>query len=124
MRVISQDGTMDVPYDYFSLSMSSGKYKDVEVAYIYCHNLSSPNGTKLAEYSAKAKAVKAMEMLRETYAGMPIMMQNVELTEEEIKVFEKIKKCGIMVRLVDEPSKVECFNNIIFQFPQDDEIEV
>ena len=67
MRVISQDGTIDVPYDYFSLSVASGKYEDVEVAYIYCHNLSSPNGTKLAEYSAKAKAIKAMEMLRKAW---------------------------------------------------------
>lgn len=57
MRVISQDGTLDVPYDYFSLSMSSGKYKDVEVAYIFCQNSSSPIGTKLAKYSAEAKAI-------------------------------------------------------------------
>lgn len=80
MRVISQDGTIDVPYDYFSLSVASSKYEDVEVAYIYCHNLSSPNGTKLAEYSTKAKAIKAMEMLRETYTGMPIVMQNVDIS--------------------------------------------
>ena len=32
MRVISQDGTVDVPYDNSSLTMPSGKYKDVEVA--------------------------------------------------------------------------------------------
>lgn len=43
MRVISQDGTIDVPYDYFSLSVVSGRYKDVEYAAIYCHNLSSPS---------------------------------------------------------------------------------
>lgn len=95
MRVISQDGTIDVPYDYFSLSMSSGKYKDVEVAYIYCHNLSSPNGTKLAEYSTKAKAIKAMEMLREAWIN-----EAIEFTH------------GIYHR------------NIVFKFPQDDEIEV
>ena len=118
MRVISQDGTIDVPYDYFSLSVASGKYEDVEVAYIYCHNLSSPNGTKLAEYSTKEKAIKAMEMLREAYIGTPIVMQNVELTEDEMKAIERMNKC-IMVRPIDEPSKVECFNNIIFQFPQD-----
>ena len=124
MRVISQDGTIDVPYDCFSLSMYSGKYKDIEVAYIYCHNLSSPKGTKLAEYSTEAKAIKAMEMLREAYVGMPIVMQNVDLTEDEIKAIERIKESSIIVRLVDEPSKVECFNNIIFQFPKDSEIEV
>lgn len=114
MRVISQGGNVDLPYEQI----------------VVCHAMESViamhNGEKyvLGEYSSKEKAYKAMEMLRETYAGMPIMMQNVELTEEERKAFEKIKKCGIMVRLVDEPSKVECFNNIIFQFPQDSEIEV
>ena len=124
MRVISQDGTIDVPYDYFSLSISSGKYKDVEVAYIYCHNLSSPNGTKLAEYSAKAKALKAMEMLRKAYIGMPIVMQNVAISEDVAKEFERLKKCGVMVRAENQPSKVDFINNTIFQFPQDDEIEV
>lgn len=124
MRVISQDGTIDVPYDYFSLSMSSGKYKDVEVAYIYCQNSSSPIGTKLAEYSAEAKAIKAMEMLREAYIGMPIVMQNVDVSEDVVKEFEKLKKCGVMIRADNQPSKVEFINNSIFQFPQDDEIEV
>lgn len=124
MRVISQNGTMDVSYDYFSLSMSSGKYKDTEVAYIYCHNLSSPIGTKLAEYSTEAKAIKAMEMLREAYIGMPIVMQNVDVSEDVVKEFEKLKKCGVMIRADNQPSKVEFINNSIFQFPQDDEIEV
>lgn len=95
MRVISQDGTIDVSYDYFSLSISSGKYKDVEVAYIYCHNLSSPNGTKLAEYSSKEKALKAMEMLRKAWLG--------ESVEFENGFYHK---------------------NCVFQFPADDEVKV
>lgn len=124
MRVISQDGTIDVPYDYFSLSVASGKYEDVEVAYIHCHNLSSPNGTKLAEYSTEAKAIKAMEMLREAYIGMPIVMQNVDISDDAAKEFERLKKFGVMVRAENQPSKVEHVNNAVFQFPQDDEIEV
>lgn len=124
MRVISQDGTIDVPYDYFSLSMSSGKYKDVEVACIYCQNSSSPNGTKLAEYSTKAKAIRAMEMLREAYIGMPIVMQNVDISEDVAEEFERLKKCGIMVQAENQPSKADFINNAVFQFPQDDEIEV
>ena len=104
--------------------MASGKCKDVEAAYIYCHNLSSPNGTKLAKYSTKEKALKAMEMLRETYTGMPIVMQNVDVSEDMEKEFERLKKCGIMVQAVNQPSKVDFINNAIFQFPQDDEIEV
>lgn len=97
MRIISQDGTIDVPYNLFSLSVACGKYKDVEYACIYCHNISAPHGTKLAEYSSKEKALKAMKTLRKAYAGMPITIY---------------------------PSKMVFTNNAIFQFPQDDEIEV
>lgn len=124
MRVISQDGTMDVPYDYFSLSIASGKYEDVEVACIYCHNLSSPNGTKLAKYSSREKALKVMELLRETYIGMPIVMQNVDVSEDVAKEFERLNKCGVVVRAGNQPSKVDFINNAIFQFPADDEVEV
>lgn len=124
MRVISQDGTIDVPYNFFSLSVASGKCKDVEYACIYCHNLSAPHGTKLAEYSSKEKALKAMEMLREAYIGMPIVMQNVDVSEDVAKEFERLKKCGIMVKTENQPSKVDFINNAVFQFPQDDEIEV
>lgn len=56
MRIISQDGTIDIPYDYFSLSVVSGRYEDIHYAAIYCHNLSSPSGTKLAEYSSDKKS--------------------------------------------------------------------
>ena len=124
MRVISQDGTIDVPYDYFSLSIASGKCEDVEVAFIYCHNLSSPNGTKLAKYSSREKALKVMELLRETYIGMPIVMQNVDVSEDVAKEFERLNKCGVVVRAENQPSKVDFINNAIFQFPADDEVEV
>ena len=67
MRIISQDGTIDVPYEISSLSMAVGKYEDVEHAAIYCHNSSTAMGTKMAEYGSKEKAKKAMEMLREQY---------------------------------------------------------
>lgn len=112
MRVISQDGTLDVPYDYFSLSMSSGKYKDVEVAYIYCQNSSSPIGTKLAEYSTKAKALKAMEMLRKVY---------------ENNVFYHCTAGSKRFEEVQSILSEEQFRKATteyFQFPQDDEIEV
>lgn len=112
MRVISQDGTLDVPYDYFSLSMSSGKYKDMEVAYIYCQNSSSPIGTKLAEYSAKAKALKAMEMLRKVY---------------ENNVFYHCTAGSKRFEEVQSILSEEQFRKVTteyFQFPQDDEIEV
>lgn len=78
----------------------------------------------IATYSTEAKAIKAMEMLREAYIGMPIVMQNVAILEDLATEFERLNKCGVMIRADNQPSKVEFINNSIFQFPQDDEIEV
>jgi hypothetical protein len=85
MRVISQHGNVDLPYEQL----------------VVCHAMESVtalyNGEKyvLGKYSSKEKAYKAMEMLREAWIN-----EAIEFTH------------GIYHR------------NIVFQFPQDDEIEV
>lgn len=126
MRVISQDGKIDVPYENFVFSIlnsSGGNYGIVAVK-----NVAEPPevflNSLIATYSTEAKAIKAMEMLRKAYIGMPIVMQNVAISEDVAKEFERLKKCGVMVRAENQPSKVDFINNAVFQFPQNDEIEV
>ena len=123
MRVISQDGTMDVPYEISSFSMAVGKYENVEHAVIFCYNYSTSMGTKMAEYGSKEKAKKAMEMLREAYIGMPIVTQNVDVSEDVSMEFEILKKRSIVVQTENQPSKIECISNAIFQFPAEEELE-
>lgn len=123
MRVISQNGAIDVPYEISSLNMAVGKCEDVEYAAIYCRNSSTAMATKMAEYGSKEKAKKAMEMLRDAYTGMPIVMQNVDVSEDVAKEFERLKKCGVMVQTENQPSKIECISNAIFQFPTEKELE-
>lgn len=123
MRVISQDGTMDVPYEISSFSMAVGKYENVEHSVIFCYNYSTSIGTKMAEYGSKEKAKKAMEMLRDAYIGMPIVMQNVDVSEDVSREFERLKKLGIVVQTENQPSKIECISNAIFQFPTEEELE-
>jgi hypothetical protein len=106
MRVISQDGTIDVPYEYIFLVVSIGRCKDVEHVCIYCHNISAPHGTRLADYSSKAKAIKAIEMLREKY------LSRMELDGG----YDIVNKCYVQPNYWVLPK--------VFQFPQDDEIEV
>lgn len=122
MRIISQDGTIDVPYDYFSLTIATGKYEDVEVACIYCHNLSSPKGTKLAEYSSKEKAEKAMEMLRTAYAGTPLIFENCDVADE---VFEELKRRSIeaILTVTNDKPKIDYLDNFYFRFPKDEDVE-
>ena len=123
MRVISQDGTIDIPYENSSLSVFFVEYAEPKRT-IICRNSCLKEEEKIAEYSTIEKAIKAMEMLRYAYASMPIVMQNVDVSEDVAKEFERLNKCGVMVRVENQPSKVDFINNAIFQFPQDDEIEV
>lgn len=122
MRVISQDGTTDIRYENFAFGIT------LDNCIVASRNLAaSPQELlcgKMAKYSSKEKALKAMEILREAYIGMPIVMQNVDVSEDVAKEFERLKKCGIMVRAENQPSKVDFINNAVFQFPQDDESEV
>ena len=122
MRVISQDGTIDVPYEMVVIQRFE------EDIYFLNRNLTGVedliSDIRLAKYSTETKAIKAMEMLRDAYVGMPIVMQNVDISEDMAKEFERLKKCGVIMRAENQPSKVEFVNNAIFQFPQEDEIEV
>lgn len=95
MRVISQDGTIDVPYETGSLNMICKELVEPKRTTIYYHHSCFGVAIKLAEYSTEAKAIKAMEMLREAWIN--------EIVEFEDGIYHR---------------------NIIFQFPQDDEIEV
>ena len=126
MRVISQTGKTDIPYEDFVFSIlnsGGGNYGIVAVK-----NVAEPPevfmDSLIATYSTETKAIKATEMLREAYAGMPIVMQNVDISEDVAEEFERLKKCGVMVRAENQPSKVDFISNAVFQFPQDDEIEV
>ena len=67
MRVISQSGNYDFPYEHIvvrqEMEYVMAVYKEKEYV--------------LGKYYSYDKAIKAMEMLREAYIGMPIVMQNV-----------------------------------------------
>ena len=93
MRVISQDGTMDMPYEEVIIQRFKSRIYFLNKNLTGVESLS--DDMQIAEYSTEAKAIKAMEMLREAYIN-----EAIEFTH------------GIYHR------------NIVFQFPQDDEIEV
>ena len=102
MRVISQHGNVDLPYEQI----------------VVCHAMESVialyNGEKyvLGEYSSKEKAYKAMEMLREHNEGV-IFLKTIINTE----------KCTPFIRNLSKTDFDKLTQNY-FQFPQDDEIEV
>lgn len=123
MRVISQDGTIDVPYEISSLSMAVGKYENVEHAAIFCHNSSTAIGTKMAEYSSKEKAQKAMEMLRIAYAGK--FITNADIPDDFNETLKTAMKGGFGTVVVKDTCERVEFNNLngYFQFPAEEELE-
>lgn len=65
MRVISQDGTLDIPYEQVVIQRFKGEI------YFLNKNLTGiddlVSDIVIAKYSTEEKAKKAMEMLREEY---------------------------------------------------------
>ena len=111
MRVISQDGTMDVPYEISSFSMAVGKYENVEHAVIFCYNYSTSMGTKMAEYGSKEKAKKAMEMLRERHTDNVFCREDIQY-KAEIMLDEGLDIVREMMMKCE-----------YFRFPKDDEVK-
>lgn len=104
MRVISQDGTMDVPYENVVL------YQDEKE--IICIFSGIYIGRKLAQYSTEKKALKAMEMLREAY-------NNNEFYHHTATTNTFKEAMGLL-----DSEKLKKVTSEYFQFPQDEEIEV
>ena len=122
MRVISQDGLQgifDFPYDkcvvYFYNDMKSIKLCPIgEPESVYT----------VAKYKSEEKALKAMEMLRNAYVGLPILFQNVDMDESVLDKLKEWKRDGIVLLHDNAETKIEQVNNAIFKFPKDEEIEV
>lgn len=118
MRVISQDGRLDFPYErsivFFSL-------KDATIVQIQA--IGDDEAGTLAKYSTKEKAQKAMEMLRVAYAGK--FITNADIPEDFDETIKTAMKGGFGTVIVkDSCDRVE-FNNLngYFQFPTEEELE-
>ena len=106
MRVISQSGNYDFPYEQIVVRS--------EMEYVMA--VHKEKEYVLGKYSSDDKAIKAMEMLREQYGKLEVMKVlasgTAEYMEKSLATDEMIKHYNAY-----------CDMNV-FQFPQDDEIEV
>ena len=104
MRVISQDGTMDMPYEEVIIQRFRSRIYFLNKNLTGVESLS--DDMQIAEYSTESKAIKAMEMLREKY------LQYISLQGGE----------SALVQAVFQPNYWVLPK--AFRFPQDDGIEV
>ena len=121
MRVISQDGSIDIPYENFVFGITRDNYI-IATRDSIARPSEIVHGV-VAKYSTKEKAEKAMGMLHDAYLGIPVIIQNIDIDESALELLKKWKTQGIIVATKNnEPSKVEVLNCGIFRFPQDDEV--
>lgn len=102
MRVISQDGIIDVPYE-------------MAVVYVECESVIAKVGDKryvMGSYSTEKKAIKAMEMLRDHHEKVAFL-----------KTVINTEKGTQFVRSLSETNFDKMTQNY-FQFPKDDEVQV
>lgn len=110
MRVISQDGTFDMPYEEVIIQRFKSRIYFLNKNLTGVESLS--DDMQIAEYSTEAKAIKAMEMLRKAYEnnGFYHHTSTTDAFKDVASLLSNKK-----------------FNEVTseyFQFPQDDEIEV
>lgn len=120
MRVISQNGAIDVPYENFVFSIT--KDNCIVATRDSIGRPSEISSGIMAKYSIQEKAEKAMHILHEAYSDMSVIFQNIEISDEEIPKIESMLKNVICVKIPDEPSKVEYINNVIFRFPKEEDL--
>ena len=123
MRIISQDGTIDIPYENFVFGIS----KDNCIVAIR-DTVARPSEICqgfVAEYSSKEKAQKAMDMLRTAYTGR--FVTNADVPDDFNEQLKELMKHGFGTVIVNDryDSRVEFDNlNGYFQFPKDEDVEV
>ena len=118
MRVISQNGMIDVPYE-----MSAIRNEDNLI--ILCMVGETGKGSVIATYSTSKKAEKAMEMLRTAYTGR--FVTNADVPDDFNEQLNELMKGGFGTVIVnDRYDSIVEFNNLngYFQFPKDEDVEV
>lgn len=113
MRLVSQNGEFDAPYEITSLSRTGNIIK----AYVQMISI------VMARYSTDEKAQKAMKALHKVYAGM-FLAQNVEMSDDDYEECIKMaaRGFGIIKTMVNSPDIKFEPANIVFRFPEDNEV--
>ena len=110
MRVISQGGMLDYPYDNSRVFLNENSLSND--FYVKIQLCGTPEIEIIAKYSSREKALKAMKMLRKAYKNNEFWhcMATTDTFNE------------LMATLSDE--KFKKATSEYFRFPQDEEIEV
>lgn len=131
MRLISQNGRIDIPYENSVVNIYDNYDYNMEMKYgITGYKIVIPIGDYtwvLGEYSTEEKALKVMEMLQQAYLGRNEAL-NLEMPEETTDEMENImlKQGYGTLRVISEERKprVDYYPlHTYFKFPADEDVK-
>ena len=123
MRVISQCGTMDLPYELIAFSTGYNGNKSENYIFVHSTIFGTDKGTIVAKYSTEEKVRKAMNLLHETYIGKKIFSVNADMDFHE-SAKELLKNTSIICTPCADLNLLDNGGGVVFKFPKDEEIEV
>ena len=106
MRIISQNGLLDVPYELIAISPYSGNMATIIGTFPGTDLGKGDRIYILGEYSTEEKAIKAMEMCREKY------LSRMELDGG----YDTVNGCYVQPNYWVLPK--------VFRFPKDEEVQI
>lgn len=112
MRIISQNGAIDVPYETSILHIVTSTKAEYSKSFIFYTPNNSMDSNELARYSTEKKAQKAMEMLRDAYSNYDFCINLT--TENMLKSYARSRPKEEFMK----------YAYPYFQFPKDEDVEV
>lgn len=120
MRIVSQNGKIDVPYEMTALHATDNHIR-------MCMVGDTSKGSLLAEYSSPEKVQKVMEMLHREYIGiMPsLIISDCGFSQTDMEKLKNSMVGGQIMVPSQGEGRVEYYMlPRIFRFPADDDVEV
>lgn len=113
MRIISQSGLLDAPYELLAISSYSKNMATIVGTFPGNDIGKGDRVYILGEYSTEEKAMKAMEMCREQYSQCEINKHLIQKVADNLE--------GVSITFTGEVRN-QLADKYLFQFPADDEI--
>ena len=109
MRVISQSRNFSFDFDRTVFWRQS----DVIYAKIGGESIA------IGKYQSDERAAEVFEDLHRAYSGLPILFQNIEISEDAKQKWKEWKANCIVAKLPDDSQKVEQIGNAVYYMPEE-----
>lgn len=110
MRVISQDRCYSYDFDRTMFWKQDGV--------ICAHIAGDTRDRVIGSYKSSERAAEVFEDMHKTYSGMPILFQNVEISEDLSEKLGDWETNCIITRLPGENPKIEQIENSVYYMPE------